>query len=246
MICAACDHAQPDGPACAACGGEPDLSARWRLHDRLGQGAQGVVYRATDLRTGERVAAKALPLGRHLVASAPDACEREARVLRELHHPGIPALVDAFVAHRSLWVIQELVDGESLTHEAGHHRYTEAEVLALMDELLGVLDYLHGLSPPVVHRDVKPGNVIRRRDGGVVLVDFGSVRDGLDDTWIRTGTAAGTFGYRRPSSSGARPRPRVTSMASAASTRSCGSPRTSTSATTRSWPTSSRFTASRP
>ncbi len=157
-----------------------------------------MVYRATDVKTGAEVAAKALAVGRHQVDRAEVGCMREARVLRELRHPGIPAFVDAFVERHTTWVVQEYVDGENLAEEARHHRYTEAEVLALLDALSGVLEYLHGLSPPVVHRDIKPSNVIRRPDGSVALVDFGSVRDRVDDGLSRSNTAAGTFGYMAP------------------------------------------------
>src|SRR5690606_3127387 len=79
------------------------------------------------------------------------------------------------------------------------HRYTSAEVLDVVDELLGVLAYLHALAPPIIHRDLKPANVLRRTvDGRLVLVDFGAVRDAMQDLELGGSTITGTFGYMAP------------------------------------------------
>jgi hypothetical protein len=196
MICAACGRPAPTDEPCPACGLSPLLGGRWRLESEIGRGAAGTVFRATEVGTGRAVAAKEVPLPRHAARGAAAACAREAEVLRQLDHPGIPRLVDAEVIGSTLWVFQELVDGESLQCALQRHRYSEDEVLALIEELLGILAYLHGLSPPVIHRDIKPANLIVRRDGRLALVDFGSVRDRIAEGPLTT--AAGTFGYMAP------------------------------------------------
>jgi serine/threonine protein kinase len=110
---------------------------------------------------------------------------REVRILRQLSHPGIPRYVDELVAGSgsslALCLVQEFVDGQDLAAEMESHRYRELEVVEIVQQVLDILAYLHGLSPPVVHRDLKPSNVMRRSDGGLVLVDFGSVRDAFLD-----------------------------------------------------------------
>jgi hypothetical protein len=93
-------------------------------------------------------------------------------------------------------VFQELVEGESLQATLASHRYTEDEVLGIVEALLRILAYLHHLSPPVIHRDIKPANVLVRPDGQLALVDFGSVRDRIAEEGATTN--AGTFGYMAP------------------------------------------------
>ena len=72
------------------------------------------------------------------------------------------------------------------------------EVVRIVWELLDLLEYLHTLSPPVYHRDIKPGNIMRRPSGPLALIDFGSVRDALVEETIGDSTVVGTFGYMAP------------------------------------------------
>lgn len=91
----------------------------------------------------------------------------------------------------------ECVDGESLAAYSKHgKRLGLPELRQLLDTLCDVLGYLHSRVPPVIHRDIKPGNIIRRPDGSFCLVDFGSVRDGLRPEG--GSTVVGTFGYMAP------------------------------------------------
>ena len=95
--------------------------------------------------------------------------------------------------------MQERIVGVTLEEELASRRYTVTEALQIAFELLDILDYLHGLSPPVIHRDVKPANIMRRRDiGGLVLIDLGSVRAELVGETLGGQTVAGTFGYMAP------------------------------------------------
>ncbi len=213
MICVECHEpcvVMGDGP-CPGCGGIPTLAGRWRLEDVVGRGATGTVFRATAI-TAEgaagggsdgsttTVAIKELPL-----RSDPKRQElalREARVLRQLQHPSIPRYLEEIIAGhgrgRCLYLVEEFVDGESLARRMENHRFDEGEVLDVIADALDILGWLHGLAPPVLHRDVKPGNLIRRAsDGRWMLVDFGSVRDVLRAE-ASGSTVAGTFGYMAP------------------------------------------------
>lgn len=210
MHCASCGASLPCGsdegadPAesCPECGVDPKLQGRFLLRAPIGAGAHGTTWDALDTASGARVAVKELPLR----LGAPDKVvalfRREADVLRQLDHPAIPSLIDAFEAgqgrQRALWIAMDFVDGRTLAQELEQHRYDEAEVLAMLEELCGVLAYLHGRQPPVVHRDLKPGNVIRRPDGRLALVDFGCVRDAMRCADLGGSTVAGTFGYMAP------------------------------------------------
>jgi len=201
VICIHCHHTGPPSSECPGCGADPLLEGHYRLEAELGSGAAGTLYRAIDTQTGDPVAIKERhPAGR---LSAEDASlfDREVKVLRELRHPRIPRYHDAFASGtgraRRHYLVQELVDGRSLDAELAERRLSEAEVLEIIAELAAILHYLHGLAPPVVHRDLKPGNVMRRVDGQLVLVDFGAVRAELPGTFGGQ-TVAGTFGYMAP------------------------------------------------
>jgi hypothetical protein len=170
---------------------------RFVLLHAIGEGAQGRTFDGVDKREGRAVAIK-----RFDVRGAPswkdvELAEREARVLQSLSHPMLPAYIDHFEEDGALYLVMEKIDGESL----GAYRRRggvlgEADVLRLIGDASTVLDYLHGRTPPVIHRDLKPGNVIRRPDGSFAFVDFGAVRDKLRP---RGGsTVVGTFGYMAP------------------------------------------------
>jgi len=199
MICIHCARRTEHEP-CDHCGAEPRLAGRYRLQEVLGKGSSGTTWSALDPE-GFPVAVKAIPLEEGQDPKRRELLEREVRVLRELHHPGIPLYVEHLLlgsgAAPVLYLVQELIAGVSLEEERQRHRYAAREVLEVIAELAEILAYIHGLSPPVIHRDLKPGNVMRRQDGRLCLVDFGSVRDVAKGS-LGGSTVAGTFGYMAP------------------------------------------------
>jgi tRNA A-37 threonylcarbamoyl transferase component Bud32 len=205
QLCAACGESvePPLAPSCPRCGSDPLLRDRYLLIDTVGRGAAGITYRAVEVNGGARVAIKEMAYRHANSVKALELFQREATVLRQLHHSGIPKYLDHFEAgegkSRALYLVQEFLEGRTLAEEARDRRYSEDEVLAIMDELVEILAYLHGLRPSVIHRDLKPENVMRRAsDGKLVLIDFGSVRDAVKDPELGGSTVAGTFGYMAP------------------------------------------------
>lgn len=201
MHCAHCGTPTDDVP-CSECGEDPRVVGRYRLEALLGQGGHGTTWRALDEQSGQARAVKELPLRLGTPEKIVALFRREAAVLQQLDHPGVPVCHEALEVgagrRRTLWIVLDLVDGPSLADELETHRYDEREVLRIVDELLEILEYLHGRSPPVVHRDIKPHNVVRAADGTLRLVDFGSVRDALRHSDLGGSTVAGTFGYMAP------------------------------------------------
>jgi len=99
----------------------------------------------------------------------------------------------------TLCIVQEFIDGRTLEAEIAAKRPDERAVLLILRDLLKILSHLGSLRPPVVHRDLKPQNLMRRRsDESLVLIDFGSVRDVVKDSLAGGSTVAGTFGYMYP------------------------------------------------
>ncbi len=179
----------------------PDLLAgRYEVLRPLGQGAFARTVLAEDRQLGRPVALKILlPRGaadlKHF-----ELFEREAAVLRELRHPGVPAVHATF---RAPWegrdaavLVMEYIDGTPLAEWIADRRHLDPDgVLHLFDHLLGVLEYLHSRVPPVLHRDIKPANLIVRPDGTAALVDFGAVRNVFRGPDEGGSTVVGTYGY---------------------------------------------------
>lgn len=176
-------------------------AGRYRLLEVQGRGGFGVTYRASREADGRAVVVKLLRFERMGEWKALELFEREIKVLRSLHHPSIPAFVDELIlgtpeAPEGLGFVQELVPGVDLGRLIGQQeRLDQPRMLRWLDEILTVLDHLHSLAPPVIHRDVSPKNIVLRPDGRAFLVDFGSVQAALREGASVASTAAGTFGY---------------------------------------------------
>ncbi len=169
---------------------------RYRLLRVLGRGAMGVVYEALDSRLARTVAIKTVQ--RSLMTDAATAAdyatrfEREAQAAARLHHPHIVALFDFGEQDDVSYIVMEFIRGRDLAQvfQAGE-RYTLAQVQRLMTELLDGLGAAHAHG--IVHRDVKPANVLLDEQGHVKLADFGVARL-VDANHDRTmpGTMVGT------------------------------------------------------
>lgn len=150
---------------------------RYRLDRELGRRAGAVTWLATDLETGARCRVKELSLRAAGFAEAQADFEEHARILSRLRHPGLPAF-NGFSCREEgsdvrCRLVQEYVEGESLDRVVeGGRRLTGAPLLDLLRQGAGVLEYLHRQTPPLVHRDLRPANLILGADGRLRLTDF--------------------------------------------------------------------------
>lgn len=170
----------------------------YRIESLLGRGGMGAVYRALDVEGGERVALKVLAADDALDPVAAERFQAEAKLLASLNHPNIVAARAALQHERGhAFYAMELVRGKSLARvlgERGHLRPEEAVTITL--EVLAGLGAAHERG--VIHRDVKPANVIVASGGAVKVVDFGLAR-ALDATRLTlSGQALGTPCYMSP------------------------------------------------
>ncbi|MDB9313130.1 serine/threonine-protein kinase [Spirulina sp. CS-785/01] len=176
---------------------------RFLIKGILGQGGVGVTYAALDEQTQENVALKALSLRRLDDWKALELFEREAKTLKQLDHPQIPQYIDYVQvdteSDRGFYLAQQLVEGTSLADlVAEGWRSSEDDIKDIAQQVLNILTYLHTLHPPVIHRDIKPQNLIRKADDTILLVDFGAVQDTYRQTQIGGSTIVGTYGYMPP------------------------------------------------
>jgi serine/threonine protein kinase len=143
------------------------IAQKYRIKSTLGQGGIGITYQAIDLQNNKLVAIKTLSLRRMTDWKALELFERESKTLSQLHHPGIPHYLDYFQVEtendRSFYLVQELAEGTSLANwiENGW-RPQESEVKDIAIQVLEILVYLQTLTPPIIHRDIKPQNIILR------------------------------------------------------------------------------------
>ena len=178
------------------------LLGRYRLVKVLGQGAMGVVHEAIDTRLGRTVAIKTVL--RSCLAEAATAddyaarFEREAQAAARLQHRHIVTVFDFGEQGDASFIVMEFVKGRELAQAFdAHERFSLARTVQLMGELLDALGYAHAHG--IVHRDVKPSNVMIDGEGRVKLMDFGVARvaETMQDRTM-PGTVVGTLGYMSP------------------------------------------------
>jgi formylglycine-generating enzyme required for sulfatase activity len=155
------------------------LQGRYRVAAPLGQGGMAAVYRVWDMRLNAPLALKEMTpqpgLDAATLTQLRRQFEQEASVLANLSHPFLVDVTDYFEEGGNDYLVMKFVEGESLADcIAREGALPEDRVLAWADQLLDALDYCH--EQGVIHRDIKPQNVIIRADGRAVLVDFGLVK----------------------------------------------------------------------
>ena len=179
------------------------IADRYKIKDKLGQGGSSITYAAIDNKTNERVAIKALSLSGLDDWKKIELFEREAKILQQLEHRCIPNYIDYFKIETeedvSFYIVQELAPGQSLAHLVSEGWIPDKRTVKnIAAQILKILVYLQQLTPPVIHRDIKPQNIIYQPDTGeLFLVDFGAVQDVYHHTKIGS-TVVGTYGYMAP------------------------------------------------
>ncbi|WP_052423882.1 protein kinase domain-containing protein [Nonomuraea candida] len=182
------------------------LSDRYVLQDRLGSGGMGTVWRAHDRLLGRTVAVKEMHLRSGGAARADQAARahRESHAIARISHPNVVNVYDLVTHDERLWLVMEFVDGPSLAERvAAAGPMSPAEVAGIGLQLLSALEAVHAAG--ALHRDVKPANVLLRRDGRVVLCDFGIAALTGADALTESGAVVGSYDYIAPERLGHRP-----------------------------------------
>lgn len=175
------------------------VGGKYEVLTLVGEGGMSRVWLARDLGLGKLWALKEVRAGASAEQTQANrkAILDEANFMKRLDHPAIPRVVDMLAEDGATFVVMDYVEGRSLgavLRERG--RLTQEEAVDVGLQLCDVLSYLHGRTPAVVYRDLKPSNVMLREDGSVRLVDFGIAEEllgGRDD-----GRVIGSAGYSAP------------------------------------------------
>jgi HEAT repeat protein len=177
------------------------LKDRYRVEEQLGQGGMGTVFLATDEDVGRFVVVKVPDAGLLSQPGFRERFARETRSLVGLGHPHIVTVLDVGQSGDVPYLVLQYLAGGSLNDRLGAEvegRQTPSQVLDWLPELAKTLDFIHGLE--VIHRDVKPANILFDEHGHVFLADFGIAKVlGEQDSWqTLTGTTPGTPDYMAP------------------------------------------------
>ena len=157
------------------------LIKRYMIQRTIGHGGMGAVYLASDLKRQTNVAIKEMSLSMVPVEERAQAVQNfktEAKLLAGLNHPNLPTFSGFFTEGQRHFLVMEYVEGMTLDAflENNHGPFPERRVLAWAKQLCDVLDYLHSQQPPIIFRDMKPGNIMVMRNGRIKLIDFGIAR----------------------------------------------------------------------
>ncbi|MDA1139027.1 MAG: serine/threonine-protein kinase [Planctomycetota bacterium] len=170
---------------------------KYKLTEELGRGGMGTVYRAHDAQLRRDVALKVLPKEYCQDPVTVERFVREARALGNLHHPNLTAIYDVGEAGGRYFFAMELVKGRPLSdilYERGRLPWEEAVQVAV--QILAGLEAAHAAG--LIHRDLKPGNIMLNKDGRAILMDFGLAKRDGENSLTEDGIILGTPDYMSP------------------------------------------------
>ncbi len=173
------------------------LHHRYRIEEILGKGGMGAVYRAVDVNLGVHVAVKE---NYFITEEFARQFRREATILASLRHSNLPRVTDHFVLEgQGQFLVMDYIEGDDLRQMVEENGpLSEQQVLSWFLDICSALTYLHTLTPSIIHRDIKPGNIKVSPDGRAYLVDFGLAKIIDENAGTTMGAKAMTPGYSPP------------------------------------------------
>lgn len=176
------------------------VDGKYRIIAQTGKGGMSTVWLALNEAVNKQWAIKEV---KKSSSSTSDQIIKqnlvtEAGILRHLKHPHLPSIVDIFNEDDTFLIVMDYIEGRTLSDilkEQG--RQPQADVVDWALQICSVFKYLHGLNPPIIYRDMKPGNVMLKPDGNIMVIDFGTAREYKHESGEDT-IHLGTKGYAAP------------------------------------------------
>ena len=186
---------------CFSCGFQLLLQDRFRALKPIGQGGFGRTFLAVDEQHAKKlrcVIKQSMPDQLQHREQAAEMFHQEALRLAALgQHPQIPQLITHCQQEHYQYLVQEFIDGQTLEQSLVERgQFTAQAIEQLLQRLLPVLTFIH--THGVIHRDIKPDNIIRQADGQIVLVDFGAAKHATGTALLKTGTTIGSAEFIAP------------------------------------------------
>jgi hypothetical protein len=180
------------------------LATEYEIIEELGRGGMAIVFRARERQLDREVALKVLPFSLAFDAEFVERFQREARTAARLEHPSIIPIYRVGRSGRVTYFVMKLLRGQSLSEQLAHRgRLPPAEIRSLLIQAAGALGYAH--KHGIVHRDVKPDNIMFDELGHAVLTDFGIAKAASGTRLTGTGMSIGTPHYMSPEQARAQP-----------------------------------------
>jgi hypothetical protein len=180
------------------------LKTEYEILEELGRGGMAIVFRARERQLEREVALKVLPFSLAFDAEFVERFQREARTAARLEHPNIIPIYRVGQAGRVTYFVMKLLRGQSLSERLGQRgRLAPVEIRNLLVQAAGALGYAH--KHGIVHRDVKPDNIMFDELGHAVLTDFGIAKAASGTRLTGTGMSIGTPHYMSPEQARAQP-----------------------------------------
>jgi eukaryotic-like serine/threonine-protein kinase len=174
----------------------PQRIGDYEIIRELGQGGMGKVYQVRNVLSDRIEAMKIVLPGLAGRSEFSNRFMREIKVLASLDHPNIAALRTAFTADDQFVMVMEYVEGVTLADRLEQGTFSTEEALNYIDQVLAALSYAHGKR--IIHRDIKPGNMMLTPQGVVKLMDFGLARSGDEVGLTMTGSTVGSLDFMSP------------------------------------------------
>ena len=176
------------------------IDGKYEILREIGRGGMSVVYLAMDKRLNKQWAIKEFRKDKDDESRriALESLLKEANLMKKLDHPTLPRIVDIIDDSKTVYIVMDYIEGESLNKVLDAYGAQPQEtVIEWAKQLSEVLDYLHTRVPPVIYRDMKPANIMLKPDGTIRLIDFGIAREYKKGKAGDT-TSIGTRGYAAP------------------------------------------------
>lgn len=173
------------------------IDGTYKVLEVIGRGGQSIVYLVRNARANQQWACKE-------IKKEDTALVTDDKILKDLRHPNLPRIIDVYQTESTYLIIMDYIEGDTLRkvlREKGAQ--DESDVVKWGIQLCDVLSYLHSQDPPIIYRDMKPANVMLKKDGDIVLIDFGTARRYKENVSEDT-SALGTRGYAAPEQFGGR------------------------------------------
>lgn len=165
---------------------------KYRILSVLGQGGDGIVYLAEDVLLKKKWAVKKIRKHDYIKLHKTNVLE-ESLIMCKLDHPGIPRIIEQMEDEQYFYIVMDYCKGESLWKYCKGNAISVEQILDWGIQLCDILTYLHEQNPPVIFRDIKPGNIIYGQDKRIKLIDFGIAKEGLSEK-----DSKGTKGFAAP------------------------------------------------